>query len=97
MDYRKHSYGHATQVPCKTCGAVANEACGHDPAVPMDIHAIALKLTRLDAFVVLRALAGTLDDADRTACEWITQRLQVGVQAAGWTFVGVDKTEGATE
>lgn len=26
--YRRHVYGHATQAPCRDCGAAAGEACG---------------------------------------------------------------------
>jgi hypothetical protein len=33
MEYRNHSYGHATQGHCKVCGAVPYEACGTNPAL----------------------------------------------------------------
>lgn len=84
--YRKHSYGNATQAPCKTCGAGAHEACGRDPAVPMGMKAIDLKLTRAEAWALLRALALQSSGPDATVCNWIAQRLQVTIESAGWTL-----------
>lgn len=85
MKWRKHGYGTETQAPCKVCGADAYEACGRDPS-PMDIRAIDLALTRPEAWALLRALALQSNGPDAAVCNWIAQRLQTKIQAAGWTL-----------